>query len=93
LERARSSPCASLGLDPRAVAWVRQRAPCADDGGGGAARSEGYANCLSAAPGLFTLNDHDIAEPVPPEQPESDRATLEDAARRCPTGAITLTDA
>jgi ferredoxin len=53
---------------------------------------EGYANCLSAAPGLFTLGDDDIAQPVPPEQPESARAALEDAARRCPTGAITLTD-
>ena len=51
---------------------------------------EGYANCLSAAPGLFELGDDDVARPVPTEQPEAARAALEDAARRCPTGAITL---
>ena len=39
------------------------------------------------------LGDDDIAEPVPPEQPESARAALESVAHRCPTGAITLTDA
>ena len=53
---------------------------------------QGYANCLTAAPGLFQLGEDDIARPVPAEQPESARALLEAAARRCPTGAILLAD-
>ena len=53
---------------------------------------QGYANCLTAAPGLFELGEDDIARPLPAEQAESARALLEAAARRCPTGAILLTD-
>ena len=50
----------------------------------------GYANCLEAAPEVFDLDAEDVAVTLAESYPESDRALLENAARRCPAKAITL---
>jgi ferredoxin len=48
----------------------------------------GSGNCVSAAPGVFELDDDSIARVVDPEaSPEDAVAT---AARQCPTQAITV---
>jgi len=52
----------------------------------------GYANCLDAAPHIFDLDEHDIAVVAEAVYSEEHRATIEDAAHRCPAKAIVLTD-
>ena len=53
---------------------------------------QGYANCLDAAPSAFDLGDDDIAVPLATDFPAERRSELELAARRCPVGAVVLTE-
>jgi len=53
-------------------------------------RCRGYANCLDAAPDVFSLDDDDVAIVARGGYPASDGPRLEDAARRCPAKAIRI---
>ena len=52
----------------------------------------GYANCLDVAPHIFDLDEHDIAVVAQAKYSEEHRATIQDAAHRCPAKAIVVTD-
>lgn len=48
----------------------------------------GSGNCVYEAPGVFDLDDDSVAVVVEPA-PSSDDTVME-AARKCPSGAITI---
>ena len=52
------------------------------------AKCMGSGNCVFWAPHTFALGDDDIAHVVDPEGDPAE--TIADAARRCPTQAITV---
>lgn len=49
---------------------------------------ESHAECVSLAPGVFGLDDEDLCVVLDPEGARDKR--IMDAARGCPTDAITL---
>ena len=56
-------------------------------------RCEGHAVCVEVAPTVFQISDDDEQVRVINDSPdEALRAQVVLAARRCPIGAITLTD-
>ncbi len=53
---------------------------------------EGNALCVKAAPEVFRLGeDSDIVELCTEAPPDELRARVEEAVRRCPRGALSLT--
>ena len=50
---------------------------------------QGHGQCEFAAPGVFTVGD-DGKVAYEERPPETERANVENAARRCPVRAITL---
>lgn len=50
----------------------------------------GSGSCEVMAPGLFRVADDGFAVFLPPVDGAGDAALLEDVARCCPTGAITV---
>jgi len=53
---------------------------------------EGHGQCEFAAPHLFTINDDGDLDVLDETPPESERAALEQAVRRCPTRALSVGD-
>jgi ferredoxin len=53
---------------------------------------ESNALCMEAAPEVFEVRDDDFLYILMEEPPESLRAKVEEAVRRCPKQAITLQD-
>lgn len=53
---------------------------------------EGNAVCMKVAPEVFVVGDDDRARLLDPNPPESLRAKVELAVRRCPRQAISLED-
>lgn len=54
-------------------------------------RCQGYANCLSAAPGVFDLDDESgLAVVLVAEPPSGACEQARHAARMCPVGAIVI---
>ena len=53
-------------------------------------RCAGYANCLAAAPGVFTMGEDDVAHVLHSPYPEAEREVLERAVSLCPAKAISL---
>ena len=51
---------------------------------------ESNALCMEAAPEVFEVRDDDFLYVLMEEPPESLRAKVEEAVRRCPKQAITL---
>ena len=52
---------------------------------------QGYANCVMVAPDIFDIDEQTGTAIVLQETPDDSlRATAEDAARQCPTEAITV---
>jgi ferredoxin len=54
---------------------------------------QGYGQCNSLLPALFEIDDDGIAQVLTPEVPPALLAEAAAAAERCPTGAISLTEA
>lgn len=55
-------------------------------------KCEGYANCVVAAPEVFSLDD-DYLVVVDAETPaQEQRAAVEEAVRSCPAAALALQD-
>jgi ferredoxin len=50
----------------------------------------GFGNCVETAPGVFELDDEEIATVKDPEA--ADMNALRDAERLCPSAAITIVD-
>jgi ferredoxin len=48
------------------------------------------AKCMKAAPDLFEVREDGFLYVLQEEPPEALRAKVEEAARACPTGAITV---
>lgn len=48
--------------------------------------------CESVAPDVFEVGDDGSLTVLAPEQPEDQRALMEEAVAACPTGALSLTD-
>jgi ferredoxin len=55
-------------------------------------RCQSNALCQSAAPGVFEVRDDGFLYILQEEPGEELRAQVEEAARLCPTQAITITD-
>ena len=51
---------------------------------------ESNALCMAAAPEVFEVRDDDFLYVLQDEPPETQRATVEEAVRRCPKQAITI---
>lgn len=56
------------------------------------AKCEGYANCIIAAPDVFSLDEDAIVQVVDEHPDERQRAVVEEAVRVCPTGALTIVE-
>jgi ferredoxin len=52
----------------------------------------GHAQCEEVAPEVFRVNDDWLVDVLIESPPESMRATVTEAARRCPVNAITIED-
>ena len=50
------------------------------------------AKCMKAAPDVFEVREDGFLYVLQEEPPEALRAKVEEAARVCPTGAITVED-
>ncbi|MEV7343535.1 ferredoxin [Streptomyces sp. NPDC093544] len=53
----------------------------------------GAGQCALAAPGVFTQDDDGISELLPGRENAAGDPMLREAARACPVGAITVSDA
>lgn len=53
---------------------------------------ESHGQCEFAAPEVFSVDDEGDLQVLVESPPESDRANIEQAVRRCPTRALTLQD-
>lgn len=54
-------------------------------------RCEGYANCLMAAPSVFTIDDEESIVVIRDEQPSEEyRDAVEEAVRSCPVAALAI---
>ena len=53
---------------------------------------ESHGQCEFAAPKVFTINDEGDLEVLDETPPESERANVELAVRRCPTRALRLVE-
>ena len=53
---------------------------------------EGNAECMKLAPEVFVVDDDDRARLLMERPPESLRAKVEAAVRRCPRQALSLVD-
>ena len=53
---------------------------------------ESNAVCMGIAPDIFEVHDDDFLYVLNENPPESDRARVEEAVRRCPKQAISIAD-
>ena len=53
-------------------------------------KCESHGQCEFAAPDVFSINDDGDLDLLQENPPDSDRSLVEEAARRCPTRAITV---
>jgi ferredoxin len=53
---------------------------------------ESNAVCMGIAPDIFEVRDDDFLYVLNENPPESERAKVEEAVRRCPKQAISLAD-
>jgi len=55
-------------------------------------RCQGYANCVIAAPRIFSLGDAGLVEVIVDSPSDADRAAIDEAVRSCPVAALSLDD-
>jgi ferredoxin len=53
---------------------------------------EGFANCVTAAPDLFDIDDDDRVIVLQADLDATERARVEEAIRSCPVAALTIAD-
>jgi 3-phenylpropionate/trans-cinnamate dioxygenase ferredoxin reductase subunit len=53
---------------------------------------QGYANCVAGAQDVFDIDDDGVVVLLRTTVEESERGRVEDAARSCPAGALTVED-
>ena len=53
-------------------------------------KCEGYANCLVAAPDVFSIDDDNVVLVLVEAPSEDQRAAVEEAVRSCPVAALEL---
>jgi 3-phenylpropionate/trans-cinnamate dioxygenase ferredoxin reductase subunit len=53
---------------------------------------ESYGNCVASADDVFDIGDEGTVVLLQPSVPESDRARVEEAVRKCPVGALRIED-
>ena len=53
---------------------------------------ESNALCMAAAPEVFEVREDDFLYVLQDEPPETQRAAVDEAVRRCPKQAITIQD-
>jgi ferredoxin len=54
-------------------------------------KCEGYANCVVAAPNVFSIDDDEnLVIVTDPSPPEDKREAVEEAVRNCPTTALSI---
>ena len=51
---------------------------------------QGYGSCVNGADDVFDVGDNGLVMVLRDEIPESDRARVQEAALRCPVGALWL---
>lgn len=54
---------------------------------------EGFANCVSAAPDLFDIDDNDRVIVLQGNLDGTERSRIEEAIRSCPVSALSIADA
>ena len=54
---------------------------------------EGFANCVSAAPDLFDIDDEDRVIVLRGNLDSAERARVEEAVRSCPVAALSIAGA
>ena len=55
-------------------------------------KCEGYANCVMAAPEVFSIDDENLVLIIDEEPAEEERPTVEEAVRSCPVSALTIAE-
>lgn len=55
-------------------------------------KCQGYANCVDAAPDAYDISDDGVVVLLKEHIPAEDRARIEEAARSCPVGALSIED-
>lgn len=55
-------------------------------------KCEGYANCIIAAPDVFSIDDDNVVKVLDANPPEGERPFVEEAVRNCPTQALSVED-
>jgi len=53
---------------------------------------QGYANCVTAAPDAYDIDDDGVVALLKMEITEEERPRIEEAARSCPVSALTIED-
>ncbi|MGH3383128.1 MAG: ferredoxin [Nocardioidaceae bacterium] len=53
---------------------------------------EGYANCVMAAPDVFSIDDEGVVVVLDEQPAEEQRSTVEEAVRSCPVLALTIVE-
>jgi ferredoxin len=55
-------------------------------------KCEGYANCIVAAPTIFSIDDDNIVLVLEERPAEDQREAVEEAVRNCPVAALSITE-
>lgn len=53
-------------------------------------KCEGYANCIVAAPDVFSIDDSNVVIVTDSEPPDDERDAVEEAVRSCPVAALRI---
>jgi 3-phenylpropionate/trans-cinnamate dioxygenase ferredoxin reductase subunit len=53
---------------------------------------DGFANCVTAAPDLFDIDDDDRVIVLQGDLDDAERPRVEEAIRSCPVSALTIAD-
>lgn len=56
------------------------------------AKCQGYANCITAAPDVFDVDDEGVVIVLRDEVGEDERDRVAESVRSCPMAALTLSD-
>ena len=54
---------------------------------------DGFANCVTAAPDLFDIDDDDRVIVLQGDLDDAERPRVEEAIRSCPVSALSIADA
>lgn len=55
-------------------------------------KCEGYANCVMAAPEVFSIDDENLVQIIDEQPAEDERPAVEEAVRSCPVSALAIAE-